>query len=365
VKKQITFIGALPPPVTGMTAMNEVIVCALQNSGPVRCINWSRNKPLKGLRWKIARAWGACKSIAILLASGRRRQGEVLYYPANSSGGLYYDIVIIALAQLLRYRVVLHHHTYSYIDVYNRKMALVNRLVGPLGGHVVHCEKMRDDFLEQYPTKAEFLFVPPTVVSQELPHVSAEDHEVFTFGCMSNLTFAKGLHLATATVEQLAKLGCPVRLVLAGPCMGRKEQSHIEAAIARWPDAIEYRGPVYGEQKASFFAELDAFLFPTCYKNESWGIVLTEALSAGVPVIAYDRGCVSHIIRDECGLMIPRDAEFVPKAVELIQRWIEDKELHKQVCRHALARNKQLERDANEQLPRFVERLRKWTNGGN
>jgi len=80
-------------------------------------------------------------------------------------------------------------------------------------------------------------------------------------------------------------------------------------------------------------------------------------------VIAYDRGCVSHIIRGECGLMIPRDKEFVPKAVELIQRWIENKELHKQACQHALVRNKQLEREANEQLPRFVKRLREWTNG--
>jgi len=147
--------------------MNEVIVRALQADGPVRCMNWSRGKPLKGMRWKIARAWGACKSIIRLVASGPR-QGEVLYYPANSKGGLYYDLIIIALARILQYRVVLHHHAYYYIDAYTRKMALLNRLIGKSGGHAVHCKKMRDDFLEQYPSEAQFLFVPPTVVSQQL-----------------------------------------------------------------------------------------------------------------------------------------------------------------------------------------------------
>jgi len=340
-----------------MTAMNEVVVHALRDGGLVRCYNWSQGKPLKGIRWKMARAWGACKSLAGLLANGHC-PGEVLYYPANSSGGLYYDIAIVGLAKLLGYRIVLHHHTYSYIDSYDWRMALVNRFVGTLDKHAVHCKKMREDFKKQYQTNAEFILLPPTIVSQELPTVTVETRDTFTLGFLSNVTFAKGFHLAIATVDQLAKLGCQVRLILAGPCMGHKEKSHIDAAIARWPDIIEYRGPVYGKDKAIFYTELDAFLFPTCYKNESWGIVLTEAMSVGCPVIAYDRGCVSHILQGEGGLMVPCNEDFVPVAVKRIQCWMTDKKLHKKACQQALARNQQLELDADVQLPQFVDSLR-------
>ena len=73
-------------------------------------------------------------------------------------------------------------------------------------------------------------------------------------------------------------------------------------------------GPVYGDDKAKFFAEIDVLLFPTQYKHESWGIVLNEALAAGVPVITNDRGCSSIVVGDRAGLVVPDPAQFVASA---------------------------------------------------
>ncbi len=47
-------------------------------------------------------------------------------------------------------------------------MGLVNSIVGTSGMHAVHCEKMQKDYLANYPSTAQFLYVPPTVVSQHL-----------------------------------------------------------------------------------------------------------------------------------------------------------------------------------------------------
>ena len=283
--------------------MTSVIVRALKEAGPVKCYNWSVNRPLKGLRWKLARAWGVCKTLFGLALRGRRK-GEVLYFPVNSSWGLLYDIAMASLGRILGYRIVLHHHAYSYIDRHDWKMAWVDKLVGSQGAHAVHCQKMVDDYQAQYATDATFLIVPPTIVSQELgkQHRSVlEDSSPkrpFVVGFLSNLTLAKGLKVVLDTFGNLTDRGLDVRLVLAGPCMQQDARLLVEQATNRWPNLVEYRGPVYDDQKSLFFSEIDAFLFPTQYKNESWGIVLTEALAYGRPVIAFDRGCVSHIVRN-------------------------------------------------------------------
>ncbi|HEX6961977.1 MAG TPA: glycosyltransferase family 4 protein [Lacipirellula sp.] len=354
----VIFIGALPPPITGMTAMTAVIVEALKRQGPITCYNWSRGKPLKGWRWKLARAWGALKSIGGLLRRGRAR-GAVLYYPVSSGAGLYYDLAIAATARLLRYRLLLHHHAYSYFDRRDWRAAWLNRLVGVHGGHAVHCALMQQHYLTQYASKAKFLHVPPTIVSQQFQPELAESrsHDDFTIGFLSNLSVAKGIDDVLATFQRLAGgNGRRVRLILAGPCMSAVERDMVDDALARMPGQIDYRGPVYGRDKAQFFADIDAFLFPT--RSESWGIVLSEALAAGCPVVTRNRGCTPWIVRDGCGHVIEADADFPTVAVEHIERWRDNPAEFAAARAAAKRRSAALEQEATEQLPAFVRRVR-------
>ncbi|TWU28090.1 glycosyltransferase family 4 protein [Bythopirellula polymerisocia] len=359
----ITFVGPLPPPVTGMTAMSEVIVQALAEQGPLKCFNWSREKSLKGFRWKLARLWGAFCSFWGLLQRGRQPK-QLLYYPVNSSWGMLYDFALLGLGKLLGYRIVLHHHVYSYLNEFDWRMGLINKLVGSNGAHVVHCQKMENDFRAHYETTARFLFIPPTIVSPEITFIPRKleltsDKKPFVLGFLSNLTLAKGLHLVIKTFEAAIAKGLDVRLILAGPCMQREAEKLIQDSLARWPRQVEYRGPLYGEAKVEFYRELDTFLFPTQYKNESWGIVLTEALTAGCPVIAYDRGCISYIIQDGCGKVVPQNCEFAAESVQLIGQWISAPESFRQARQHAVERNQTLQHEAAAQLPLFVNQM--WT----
>jgi len=346
--------------------MTAAVVQALQEQSPVTCFNWSRNKPLKGIRWKLARIWGVGKSICGLLWRGRR-PGDVLYYPVNSNWGMLYDMVFVSLARLLGYRTVLHHHVYSYLDQYDRRMALVNRLLGSRGAHAVHCEQMQCDFLFRYKTDAEFLQVPPTIVSQFLSSEerAAREHiastrslrPTFTIGFLSNLSVQKGIQDVLRTFEVLKSCNEDnIRLLLAGPCMNAEIRRMVDNAESRWPGQVEFRGPVYAQEKSQFFSEIDVLLLPT--RTESWGIVLTEAMATGCPVIANDRGCVSYIIRDGCGLLVAPEEDFVSLATELIESWIGDSDLYRFACRQALLRSQKLELEAREQLPIFVRNIR-------
>jgi glycosyltransferase involved in cell wall biosynthesis len=217
---------------------------------------------------------------------------------------------------------------------------------------------MQQHFLAQYQSNAEFLVVPPTIVSQQLESAGPRSGDVFTLGFMSNLTLAKGVDDAIATFERLARDERRIRLILAGPCMGAAERTLLDKTLSRWPEQVEYRGPVYGRDKAQFFADIDVFLFPTRYVHESWGIVLTEALSVGCPVVTRSRGCVPWIVRGGCGLVVEADAEFPRAAATYIGRWMREPAEFSAARAAASRRSRELESDAIAQLPAFVDQLR-------
>lgn len=374
----VTFVGTLPPPVSGMTVMTKVIVDRLQADGGVRVLDWSPGRPMKGLRWRVARGYGFVRSLLTVLL-GRRRQDEVIYTPASSRWGQLYDLALAVAARLRGYRLVVHHHVYSYIDRRDWRMALLNRLIGKRGGHVVHCDAMAADFRAQYATSAEFLFVPPTIVSQHegsagLVTATESDGSVptgsptnaaptnglggtITLGLLSNLKLEKGLDVAIAAFETLSQ-HADARLILAGPCMGAAETAIVQQTVGKWPERVRYLGPVGGQEKADFYRDIDVFVFPTRYPNESWGIVLTEALAAGKPVIAHDRGCIRHIVAGECGLVVPRNAEFVEPAVKQLRNWIDDPAAYIAACDAAIEHTVELERQADDEFNDFLTRIR-------
>jgi glycosyltransferase involved in cell wall biosynthesis len=271
---------------------------------------------------------------------------------------MFYDVAILAAARLRGYRLVVHHHVYSYIDRRDWRMALLLRVLGPSSIHVVHCEQMKGDFLAQYPIDAEFLFVPPTIVAQHLESAPRSRRERFTLGFMSNLTFDKGLDSVLATFAQLAASGRNVGMILAGPCQGVEERQALDEFVKRWPKNVEYRGPVYDAAKGQFFADIDVFLFPTRYRNESWGIVLTEALSANCPVISCRRGCVPWIVKNGCGIVIDDPKEFPHRASQAITDWMDDGQEFQQVQQRAGQRASLLSEEADRQFATFLQRLR-------
>ena len=93
-------------------------------------------------------------------------------------------------------------------------------------------------------------------------------------------------------------------------------QPLLNAITAHDPDAVSVTGPVSAEDLPRHYASADVFCSPAT-GGESFGIVLLEAMAAGVPVVASDidgyRDVVSH---DVNGLLVgPRDPSAIAGAV--------------------------------------------------
>ena len=154
---------------------------------------------------------------------------------------------------------------------------------------------------------------------------------------------AKGLSDVIQTLDVLINRGLDVRLILAGPCSTAESKRIVEGAMQRFGKHLEYRGPVYDNEKAQFYDEIDAFLFPT--RNESWGIVLNEALAAGAPVISVDRGCVSCLVGDG-GCVLDAEVDFAVNAARHVEQWVREPDAYARLQQLAVARGIALEEQA-------------------
>jgi len=354
--RSITAVGATPPPVNGMSLFTQKVLELLSAEMEVCHIDLSYGE-YSWSRWlrrcrKLSRVLTAIPRVLFRLPSNV----GVLYMPLDSRNGLYYGLCIAGIARLRGYRLVVHHHAYTYIDKYDRRMAFINRLIGPQGAHVVHCEQMVDDFCRRYTVESRFFILPPTVVSQaSLPSDPSKKDRVLTIGFLSNLVPEKGVEDVLQTFELLSKAGNEVRLIIAGPCIHQQMELKIQEATSRWPEKVEYRGTVYGADKTKYFADIDVFLFPTRYPSESWGIVLEEALNAGCPVIANPLGCIPWIVRDGCGLVVQPEQPFPTVAAKQITDWLENPSEFESARVNAKNRAQSLQENANAAIPLFIQ----------
>lgn len=122
------------------------------------------------------------------------------------------------------------------------------------------------------------------------PFGAGEDGYLLWIGRFSP---AKGAHLAIDTAREA---GLPV--VLAGKLSEQSEHEYFEDAIRpRLGPGVSYVGAADAAMKRELYAGAAALLFPICW-DEPFGLVMTEAMACGTPVVALSRGSVPEVVDD-------------------------------------------------------------------
>lgn len=120
-------------------------------------------------------------------------------------------------------------------------------------------------------------------------HVAADAPLVF----LGRLEPFKGAHHAIAIARSAGR-----RLVIAGNrVQGGPHSDYFEHEIAPHLDGarVTYLGPVDDGQKNALLGSAAALLMPVEWE-EPFGIVMTEALACGTPVIGFARGSVPEVV---------------------------------------------------------------------
>ena len=159
----------------------------------------------------------------------------------------------------------------------------------------------------------------PCVHINEYPIAAAEDYYLV----VGRFTWYKRMDLAVKACTQLGK-----RLIVVGK---GEEEKALRAAAG---PTVEFRGAVSDEEIKRLYSRAKGFLFPG---EEDFGITPVEAMSAGVPVLAFGRGgCTETILEGKTGCFFPEQTvesvcrcitDFEEKGVEFSRQEIREHSL--------------------------------------
>jgi glycosyltransferase involved in cell wall biosynthesis len=128
----------------------------------------------------------------------------------------------------------------------------------------------------------------------------------------------KGMDAAIFAVIRMKQLGLEVRLEIAG---NGPEQERLVDLAKEAGEQVSFLGRIDQSGIAQALGRADAFILLA--KEEPWGLVVNEALAAGLPVIVgCDVGCADDLVRHgENGFLVdPEDPEQVDAAIFSLAR---------------------------------------------
>lgn len=171
-------------------------------------------------------------------------------------------------------------------------------------------EMARKDFLDWGIRDEKITFLPYAV--RGLCHNGERDDEVSEFGrrfkvlfvYVGELCYRKGIDLLLKAFAHIVRSNPSMGLVLVGKDSGDSNYREL-AAREKLIDNVLFRGPIKASCIASVLGVGGVLVLPSRF--DGWGMVINEAASVGMALIATDAcGSAHHLIRDgENGFKVP------------------------------------------------------------
>lgn len=317
----IIAIGNLPPPIHGQSLATERMIDMLRSCGFILTVRdiGPRNALLPRTLLRLVRHASAAWSIL-------RSPAAILYLSVNNGLAMILGAILCLCGRLSGKAIALHHHSLSYVTTPSAAMRLLVRAAGSEALHIAQSETIGSMMIAAYRLRHCLGYSNIGIVEGaesrlpvDVPTVSVKDY--ITLGYLANVTAEKGIYVLLDTFYALKKMYINLRLIVAGPCRDPEIISAMEEARLHFGSDFIWIGAVYATEKQAFFDSIDIFAFPTLYATETQGMVNLEALGAGVPVVAFNRGRIGQDIGQTGGVAVSIDADFTTALSAFLARF--------------------------------------------
>jgi L-malate glycosyltransferase len=262
--------------------------------------------------------WSNAKQLASLIAAN---QIDLLHAHHKD------DLPLVALTKKLSKR--------SFKVVFTRQMPLKHRkkdlyhrwLYGKIDLMVTITDQLKKDAQEKLPISPEQIVrlyygvpAPPLKNDQANQFLTISQPGDFNIGVFSRLEFQKGQHLAIDALGKLKTKNIPARLYFAGDVMDTAYKDSLLAQISTLGLQRDVIFTGFLSNPVLAMTGLDVLILPS--RNEAFGLVLIEAMRAGVAVVGVNAGGVPEIIDDgQTGLLFDwGNADQLASQLELLYK---------------------------------------------
>jgi len=311
-KIKVLFVGPLPPPVHGISMINESIVNSdLRDRFHSKVLDIADRTPKANRTigmFSISNAvQGILQSLHMFAKLVTFRPDCVFLYLSQGKWGFLRDSILIRLARFFSAKVVANLGGSNFRNFYDgrprREQKRMLRILNYISIIEVLGENLRDLFNGLVP-KERVSVVPNGIKLESLIAISRKrvkrspSHNILNLG---SLSVAKGILELIDAFNIIAAEYSDAYLILAGPWKTKDDENRILSRIGESPfrDRIELTGLLHGKSKMAVFERAD--LFMQLSHNEGQSVALIEAISTGLPAICTRRGANSDVVVDGKG----------------------------------------------------------------
>jgi glycosyltransferase involved in cell wall biosynthesis len=290
--------------------------------------------------WDLTNVVVALRALVDLIRTLRGVKGLVYLPLSQSLPGLVRDSLIIRLAALHGWKIAAHLRGSEFRTFYETRPALVQmwirRTLERVASIAVMGESLRWVFHGLVP--ADRVVVVHNGTPEPVADGAVKEDRTVLF--LSNLRRRKGVVEAVEAARLVTRNETRVRFLFVGEWEDEVLECHLRRRASDADGRIEFRSPVVGAAKDRLLSAASILLFPP-REPEGHPRVVIEALAAGVPVVATNRGAIAETIVDgESGFVLP---EPTPAALaERVLVLLRDSRLRERMSR--MARSRYLER---------------------
>jgi len=198
--------------------------------------------------------------------------------------------------------LVHHVHSPTVRDSTHRMSNWINALVErrsiAKAPGIISVSQAMQRYTDEHGLSGRYMAVVPNGVPSTGPLLERASPEgVWTIGTIALFRPRKGLDVLIEAFARLRDQGCPVRLRAVGTFESSDYETQIKTLVDKLgvTDAVDWRG--FRSDVLAELREMDLFVLPSLF-GEGLPMVILEAMSMGVPVVATDVEGIPEAIRD-------------------------------------------------------------------
>jgi glycosyltransferase involved in cell wall biosynthesis len=252
----------------------------------------------------------------------RRRYDGCCYPLSLSKSAFLKDALLLKLARMCGVPTVIYAHG-TGLGAFRETLAprlrrWFDSAIQNSSGAIVMAEALRSDFDGLLPPQRVFVARHGIEPVQLPPRQRRPGLTLLSLGLLRR---EKGIFDLLEAMPLVLKQRPDAKLVVAGQWWRARQQAEAEALLRKWSlgGAVEFVGPLEGDAKWRFLCGGDIFVFPSHAKYEAFGMVLLEAMQAGLPVVATRGGAREEIIADGVNGLLAQEQNPADLAAKILQ----------------------------------------------
>lgn len=355
----VVVVSQVPPPLHGQTLMTKCTLDLLACDGwSIRLVDRRFSRSIDQVGVPSARkAVAAIGLLSRLVATTmRRRPDAVLLYGTTRTGSFVVDVVLARTMRALRVPVVLTVHSVGFRSIAARSRlarCAVRSLLRSADAVVCLGPTLTADVRPFVPADRVRIIAntPPSTPAVTEVEQGSSRRRRRTVLWLSNIMPGKGAECFARVAADLAP-GVDADFRLVGPTADHSVADTVDAVIAAADieDRCARTGPLAGDAKWRALDEATVLAF-TSELEEAQPLTIVEAMSRGLPVVAFDRGGIRDLVDDGVtGFLVPPGDEAA--FADAVRRILDSPDLAAQLGRRARA--------AFEERHAPVEHVRAW-----